>query len=224
MTVGQLLECVMGKASVKLGGFSECTAFSDISPDKVSDILEENGFEYCGNEVMYSGITGKQMDVQIFFGPTYYQRLKHMVEDKMHCLTLDHLIYTGRGWKPFTQIKMNTQVATLNGRTGKMEWHTPLETHHYCPRRQTLYHILNDYIDTGVTEEHRLWVKEDNEPRFSLMTACDVYENLQNKSEEGFLVFASMDLDSTEIIEFQVFKKDIYKSDTVEEVFLPNSS
>ena len=219
MTVGQLLECLMGKASVKLGGFSECTAFSEVSQDKVGDILEENGFEYCGNEVMYSGITGKQMEVQIFFGPTYYQRLKHMVEDKMHCLTMDHLIYTKKGWKPFTQIKMNTSVATFNSRTDRLEWHTPLETHHYCPRRQTMYHILNDYIDTSITEEHRLWIKEENDSRFSLQTATDVYDNLQHKNDDGFIVFASMDLESNEITEFQVFKNNIYKSDMVEEVF-----
>lgn len=84
MTIGQLLECILGKAAVHYGGFAECTPFADIDVNKLGDILEQNGFDACGNEVLYCGITGEQLDVQIFMGPTYYQRLKHMAEDKMH--------------------------------------------------------------------------------------------------------------------------------------------
>ena len=84
MTIGQLLECILGKASAILGGYSDSTPFNEINADKISDILEMNGFDYAGNEILYSGITGQQLDVKIFFGPTYYQRLKHMVADKMH--------------------------------------------------------------------------------------------------------------------------------------------
>jgi len=46
--------------------------------------LEEQGFNKYGDEVMYNGMTGEQMKTSIFMGPTYYQRLKHMVEDKIH--------------------------------------------------------------------------------------------------------------------------------------------
>ena len=84
MTIGQLLECILGKASAILGGYSDSTPFNEVNPDKITDILEMNGFDYAGNEILYSGITGQQLDVKIFFGPTYYQRLKHMVADKMH--------------------------------------------------------------------------------------------------------------------------------------------
>ena len=84
MTIGQLLECLLGKISAYTGGMSECTAFSDVSANQLGELLEQNGFEYSGNEVLYSGITGKQMEVMLFCGPTYYQRLKHMVEDKIH--------------------------------------------------------------------------------------------------------------------------------------------
>ena len=84
MTIGQLMECILGKACAKLGGYSDCTAFNDIPRDKIYDILEENGMNYSGEEILYSGITGQQMDVKLFFGPTYYQRLKHMVLDKIH--------------------------------------------------------------------------------------------------------------------------------------------
>ena len=84
MTIGQLMECILGKACSILGGYSDCTPFNNIPYDKICDILEANGFNYSGDEILYSGITGKQMDVKLFFGPTYYQRLKHMVLDKIH--------------------------------------------------------------------------------------------------------------------------------------------
>ena len=84
MTIGQLMECILGKACATLGGYSDCTPFSKIPYDKICDILEANGLNYSGDEILYSGITGQQMDVKLFFGPTYYQRLKHMVLDKIH--------------------------------------------------------------------------------------------------------------------------------------------
>jgi len=56
----------------------------EYSYDKIFEILEANGFNYTGDEILHSGITGQQMDVKLFMGPTYYQRLKHMVLDKQH--------------------------------------------------------------------------------------------------------------------------------------------
>ena len=52
--------------------------------DFISSQLHNLGYQRFGNEVMYNGFTGKKMEVMIFLGPTYYQRLKHMVADKMH--------------------------------------------------------------------------------------------------------------------------------------------
>ena len=63
----------------------DSTPFTDMDPKKISDILSEQcGFEPYGNEVLYNGMTGEQLMVDIFIGPTYYQRLKHMVIDKYH--------------------------------------------------------------------------------------------------------------------------------------------
>jgi DNA-directed RNA polymerase II subunit RPB2 len=84
MTIGMLLEMILGKASASLCGYSDCTPFTNINYDTICDILEANGFSYTGDEILYSGITGQQMDVKLFMGPTYYQRLKHMVSDKLH--------------------------------------------------------------------------------------------------------------------------------------------
>ena len=84
MTIGMLMEMILGKAGAILGGYSDCTPFSNISYDKICEILEANGLNYSGDEILYSGATGQQMDVKLFMGPTYYQRLKHMVLDKIH--------------------------------------------------------------------------------------------------------------------------------------------
>lgn len=86
MTIGQLLETVMGKASCELGVFSECTAFNNSGPKYKSfgRILTEFGFSSSSNEVLYNGESGEQLRMDIFIGPTYYMRLKHIVKDKIN--------------------------------------------------------------------------------------------------------------------------------------------
>tara|TARA_B110000858_G_scaffold39087_1_gene44301 strand:+ start:953 stop:5107 length:4155 start_codon:yes stop_codon:yes gene_type:complete len=83
MTINQLLEVVLGKSSVISGRYGDATPFQNNNIDSYTNILEKCNFEKHGNEVMYSGITGEQLHTSIFIGPTYYQRLKIMVSDKM---------------------------------------------------------------------------------------------------------------------------------------------
>jgi len=84
MTIAQLLECVLGKACVNLGGYGNGTPFVNCNFENIQSTLLGCGYEQYGNEVLYNGRTGKQMNVSIFMGPTYYQRLKHLVDDKIH--------------------------------------------------------------------------------------------------------------------------------------------
>jgi DNA-directed RNA polymerase II subunit RPB2 len=85
MTIGQLLECLLGKVSVLNGHESDATPFTGTQVEDVSAYLKKYyHYNELGDEVMYNGMTGEQMKVKIFIGPTYYQRLKHMVEDKIH--------------------------------------------------------------------------------------------------------------------------------------------
>ena len=84
MTVGQLMECLMGKACTMLGTKGDATPFRDVKMSELADVLASYGMERYGNEVLYDGRTGMQMKTEIFIGPTYYQRLKHMVCDKIH--------------------------------------------------------------------------------------------------------------------------------------------
>jgi len=87
MTINQLLESILGKSCCVDGGDGDCSPFKKNSATLASefcDRLEENGMERHGNETMYNGLTGEKMEAEIFMGPTYYQRLKHLVSEKIH--------------------------------------------------------------------------------------------------------------------------------------------
>lgn len=84
MTIGQLKESLLGKVLVQLGLFGDGTSFGELSVHEISKKLLSLGYEKNGNDVMYNGYTGEQMKADIFIGPVFYQRLKHMVDDKIH--------------------------------------------------------------------------------------------------------------------------------------------
>lgn len=85
MTIGHLIECLQGKVAAIRGEIADATPFNDtVNVKKISDVLREYGYHQHGNEVLYNGFTGRKMISQVFIGPTYYQRLKHMVDDKIH--------------------------------------------------------------------------------------------------------------------------------------------
>ncbi len=97
MTIGQLIECIMGKACTHLGLTGDGTPFSGIKVNNIGDILENKcNMDRSGNEILYSGLNGKQLDCKIFMGPTYYQRLKHMVDDKIHSRSTGPLVLLTR--------------------------------------------------------------------------------------------------------------------------------
>jgi DNA-directed RNA polymerase II subunit RPB2 len=86
MTIGHLVECLCGKASAMYGAFADCTALNN-SGSKIGvygELLNKVGFHSSGNEILYNGMTGEQIESHIFIGPNYYMRLKHMVKDKIN--------------------------------------------------------------------------------------------------------------------------------------------
>ncbi|KAE8264420.1 hypothetical protein A4X09_0g6971, partial [Tilletia walkeri] len=84
MTVGKMIELLAGKAGVITGKLQYGTAFGGSKVEDMSRLLVENGYSYAGKECLTSGITGEMMEAYVYFGPIYYQKLKHMVMDKMH--------------------------------------------------------------------------------------------------------------------------------------------
>ena len=85
MTIGQVLETTMGKYGALSGQYIDATPFDDqYNVDNFGNLLFQMGFCPSGKEVMYDGITGQKIKSKIFIGPTFYQRLKHLVSDKIH--------------------------------------------------------------------------------------------------------------------------------------------
>jgi len=85
MTVGHVLEVIGGKAVCLEGSELDSTAFEErLSPEDLKEMLLKNGFKYDGKEELYNGTTGEKIQAEIFIGITYYQRLKHLVSNKMH--------------------------------------------------------------------------------------------------------------------------------------------
>ena len=116
MTIGQLIESLMGKACVLHGGFGNCTAYTNngTKHESFGSVLTEYGFHSSGTEVLYNGMTGEQIKSDIYIGPTYYMRLKQMVKDKIN--------YRSQG--PRTQLTRQTVQGRANDgglRVGEME-------------------------------------------------------------------------------------------------------
>lgn len=84
MTIGHVLEMVLGKVAANVGAIADGTAFTDDGrlTKQLSTALEQLGFEKFANEIMYDGTSGKQLVSDMFIGPIFSMRLKHMVEDK----------------------------------------------------------------------------------------------------------------------------------------------
>ena len=92
MTIAQLKETLLGKVLLELGLFGDGTSFGDFEISTIIDKLNELGYESKGNELMYSGLTGEQVTMNIFIGPAFYQRLKHMVNDKQHSRSIGPMV------------------------------------------------------------------------------------------------------------------------------------
>ena len=116
MTIGQLIESLFGKACCAYGGFGDCTAFTTkgSNANTYGHMLTKAGFHSSGNQLLYNGMTGEQLRSDIYIGPTYYMRLKHMVKDKIN--------YRARG--PRTALTRQTVQGRANDgglRVGEME-------------------------------------------------------------------------------------------------------
>ena len=92
MTIAHLKETLMTKVLVQLGLFGDGTSFGELDVKMVCDELIKLGYEGHGNELLHNGLTGEQHECSIFMGPIFYQRLKHMVNDKQHSRSIGPMV------------------------------------------------------------------------------------------------------------------------------------
>ena len=116
MTIGQITETLFGKVCASYGAFGDSTAFQvkGANYSTYGPLLVKAGFNSTGNQVLYNGMTGEQLAADIYIGPTYYMRLKHMVKDKIN--------YRARG--PNTMLTRQPVQGRANDgglRVGEME-------------------------------------------------------------------------------------------------------
>jgi hypothetical protein len=159
MTIAQLIECVFGKVGTIAGSELDATPFKKVNVENISEIMEKLGYHGSGTEILYNGKTGEQIEVAIFMGPVFYQRLKHLVEDKQHCFDYETEILTNNGWKKNNEITMDDDVATL--KNNELVYELPKAIYDYPANDSIMYHVKNEFIDILVTAEHRMWVSED---------------------------------------------------------------
>jgi len=97
MTIAHLMETLLGRAGCELGFLGDATPFNKaMTVEGLASLLQSNGIEPHSNELLYCGYTGKQMPTSIFMGPIFYQRLKHMVSDKLHSRATGPLVMLTR--------------------------------------------------------------------------------------------------------------------------------
>jgi DNA-directed RNA polymerase II subunit RPB2 len=201
MTVGQLVECLFGKVGAIKGRNVDGTAFEPYDIESMKNELESLGYEKNSEEYLYNGMTGRMMKTAIFIGPTYYQRLKHMTSDKIHCLDNKHEVLTINGWKNIVDITLQDKVAVL--KDNELVYEKPLEVLHYPEHEGMMYYIQTNNVDLAMTENHRVFVSDDN-INFELRYANEISGKVYYKSNN----------DKTIIIDHNNIKK-IYEKKPV---------
>ena len=120
MTIAQLKETVLAKVLLQLGIFGDGTSFGELDINIICEQLLKVGYEAHGNELLYNGLTGEQHECSVFTGPVFYQRLKHMVNDKQHSRSIGPMVNLTRqpaegrsrdGGLRFGEMERDTTVA-----------------------------------------------------------------------------------------------------------------
>lgn len=172
MTIAQLMECIMGKACCGLGTYGDATPFTDVTVEEIANALEMCGMERYGNELLYNSRTGEQIATNIFIGPTFYQRLKHMTQDKVHCFDDQTEILTDKGWLFFRDLTMEHKVASLVG--DGLVYQTPEEIQEFDYNGK-MYSLETEQVNLVVTPNHRMYVRTHSSPIYKMRLAEEIY-------------------------------------------------
>jgi DNA-directed RNA polymerase II subunit RPB2 len=162
-TIGHILEMITSKYGAIECQRVDATTFEPVNMDEIRKGLKSAGYEEHGYETLYNGMTGIKMRSMLFIGPCYYMRLKHMVNDKIHCLDYSTEVLTTNRWKTINELSMNDRIITLNIVTKKIEEQKPTNILTYPDYEGEIYYIKNNYIDMVITNEHRVLINDNNE-------------------------------------------------------------
>eukprot|EP00798_Chlamydomonas_sp_ICE-L_P000701 gene701-2131_t len=147
MTIGQLMEALESKVCGLSGRrHGDASPFNGCTVEDIADELEALGMRRYGDEIMYNPRTGERISTPIFVCPTYYQRLKHMVADKIHWLG-EH-----------KEVRLEHKLASLRLGDGHIEYCASEELYGYPSYNGPLYHVTSPTTDIVVTPDHRLCV------------------------------------------------------------------
>uniref|UniRef100_A0A6C0I2V0 DNA-directed RNA polymerase n=1 Tax=viral metagenome TaxID=1070528 RepID=A0A6C0I2V0_9ZZZZ len=136
MTIAQLKETLLGKILLELGLFGDGTSFGELDVYTIRNELLKLGYENNGNEVLYNGLSGEQIDSDIFIGPAFYQRLKHMVNDKQHSRSIGPMVNLTRqpaegrsrdGGLRFGEMEKDCLIAPISLNCGLSIWIDEME-------------------------------------------------------------------------------------------------
>ena len=198
MTIAQLIECVFGKVGTIAGSEVDATPFRKVNVENITEVLESMGYHGAGTEILYNGKTGEMMTAAIFMGPTFYYRLKHLVEDKQHCFDYETQVLTIDGWKSHNELTLDDKVATLNN--NELLYENPSHIHYYPNHVGNMYYVKNKYVDLAVTFKHRMWASE-NGSDFDFLFAKDIIgEKVTYKNDCSNYKFAQESRDNIEKI------------------------
>jgi DNA-directed RNA polymerase beta subunit len=181
MNVGQIYECLLGLAGKHLGEQYRLQPFDEaFGPEasrsfvfsKLYSAKRTTGQSWLfqptnpGKLKLFDGRTGNCFDQAITTGYSYMIKLVHLVDEKIHCLTVDHEVLTTEGWITLNKLKTSHLVATLK-KNGEFVYQNPTTIYHYPDFKGQLYHIKNANLDLLVTLNHRMYVKNviTKEPR-----------------------------------------------------------
>jgi len=160
MTIGHLVECVYSKLCSLEGFLGDGSVFINLDYDKIYDNLQKLNFEKYGNEILYNGYNGKQLNTSIFIGPTYYFRLKHMVAEKINA----------RGTGPKVQLTRQPTGGRRNAgglRIGEME------------RDSLISHGISKFIKESMMDRSDLY-------RWIVCKKCGTIPIYSSKIKEAF--------------------------------------
>ena len=223
MTIGHVVESVYAKLCCMKGDQGDGTVFVPFDREKMQDELHKCGFERNGTEIMYNGLTGEQIKSEIFIGPVYYFRLKHMVSDKINA----------RGHGSFAPKEFLTRQPTHGRRKsgglrlGEMERDVLLSyglssfiKESYMERSDKFSMLIDSYEGTPITKPTLNMVKVDIPYSFKLLSqelncmGLDMKYNTINFIDKNDVIsiekFGDDEDDDTINIEEQAFDKKLY--------------